>query len=114
MAIKNYLIQSGGTDIFDPEALSLPEGEYAVTNIMFCNVSASDATLDLYVIEDNGTAGDSNKVIYELLIPAKETFTFDTEKLVLNQTDFIRAETKVATVSTSDVVSATVSYMRVS
>jgi hypothetical protein len=114
MAIKNYLIQSGGTDIFDPEALGLPEGEYAVTNIMFCNVSGADATLDLHVVENNGTASDTNKVIYELLIPAKETFTFDTEKLVLNQTDFVRAVTKVATVPTSNVVSATVSYMRVS
>jgi hypothetical protein len=111
MAIKNYAIETGGTDIFSPVALSLPAGEYAITNIMFCNISAADSvTLTLHAIPSGKASTDpETQVIKTLTIPASETFTFDTEKLVLDQTDKVRA-----VASANSRLVATVSYMKVS
>lgn len=117
MAIRNLLINNtpDPVDIFGP-GLSLTGSEYAVTNMMFCNVSAADVTLDLWIVETGGSVGDSSRVINELLIPVGETFSFDTEKIILAPTDRIYAETKTASTGTQvdDAVGVTVSYMRVS
>lgn len=117
MAIRNLLINNtpDPVDVFGP-VMSLSGEEYAVTNMMFCNVSASDVTLDLWIVATGGGVDDSSRVIKELLIPASETFSFDTEKIILTPSDRIYAETKTASSGTQvdDAVGVTISYMRVS
>lgn len=111
MAINNSLITNGaGSDIYvAPGTSPTDEREYAVTCLIFCNYSNDDVSLMLHVVPRGLTPLPDNKVIHDLLIPAGETFTFDTEKLVLNTGDYIRA-----IASSVGRLSATVSSMRVS
>lgn len=113
MAIKNELITSGGGIIFTcPGTVVTDVQEHAVTCMIFCNVSASAATLDLHVIpvgDSLDTANYSDQIIKQLSIPAGETFSFDTEKLVLTTGDRVYAR---ANADSRLVV--TISSMRVS
>ena len=107
MAISNADITTGGVDIFTcPGTLVTDLQEHAVTCLLFCNTSASDVVLNLTATPQAGTA---RKIINELTIPATESFTFDTEKLVLSTGDKISA-----TVSVDGRLVVTVSSFRVS
>lgn len=111
MAISNTLITTGaGTDIFvTPGVSPTDEQEHAVTCAIFCNYSNSDVTLMLHIVPRGLTPLPDNKVIHDLTIPAGETFTFDTEKLVLNTGDYIRAIANAV-----GRLSVTISSMRIS
>lgn len=106
MAIKNETLDTLGKNIF----LCPASEEHAVTCVVFCNYSAVQATISVYAIPSGVVAVNSGSlVIKDLILPAGETFTFDTEKFVLTGGDRIHA---VASANTS--VAATVSSMRVS
>lgn len=111
MAIKSNIISNAGTDIFIcPGTPVTDEQEHAVTCIMFCNSTGNAVTLDLHIVPiTDGTHSQSNKVIHQLSIPAGETFTFDTEKVILTSSERI-----YAVASLSATLSAVVSSMRVS
>lgn len=107
MAISNAAITTGGVDIFTcPGTLVTDVQEHAVTCLLFCNINASDVTLDLTATPQGGTA---RKIINTLTIPATESFTFDTEKLVLSTGDKL-----TATASADSRLVVTVSSFRVS
>lgn len=112
MAIDSTLITTLGQDIFTaPGTPSTDEREYAVTCMMFCNYSADDEILNVWMLAPSPAAvGDVYKVIKDLTIPAGETFTFDTEKVVLSTGERIHARTSNA----NDRLTVTVSSMRVS
>ncbi len=88
MAISSVLITNSASAIF-----TCPVGqEYALTTMFFCNYSASDVTLNsLNLVASGGSASDTNRIIKDLLIPAGETLTFDSEKIVLGGGDFVSA-----------------------
>jgi hypothetical protein len=88
MAIASTLITNSPSAIF-----TVPSGqEVALTTMFFCNYSASDVTLNsLNLVTSGGSASDTNRVVKDLLIPAGETLTFDTEKIVLSSGDFVSA-----------------------
>lgn len=112
MAISNTVVTTGdGLSIFTcPGTPGSDDQEFAVTCVVFCNTSASAVTLDLYAVPAAvATKSTATQIIKELSIPAKETFTFDTEKFVLSSADRLWAVT-----SASDALTATVSSMRVS
>lgn len=111
MAISNTLITTAGVDIFlCPGTAITDEREYAVTCLMFCNYAATDVVLsEVYAVPTGGTVGDLTTIIKDLTIPAGETFSFDTEKLVLATGDRIHAVSDANTKLT-----VTVSSMRVS
>jgi hypothetical protein len=100
MAISNNLITTVASAIYTaPGSVGVDNFEYAVTCMIFCNYDPiNDVTLDVWLVPV-GTPGISNqtKVIHELTIPAGETFTFDTEKLVLATGDRIFAEASANT-----------------
>jgi hypothetical protein len=107
MAISNAAITTGGDDIFTcPGTLGTDVQEHAVTCLIFCNISGSAANLTVTATPQGGSA---RALIQTLPIPATETFTFDTEKLVLSTGDKI-----TATASANSAIVATVSSMRVS
>lgn len=111
MAIQNALVTTLGVDIFTcPGTAVTDEQEHAVTCIMFCNYSANDEVLTINVVPSGASITAATKVIIDLSIPAGETFTFDTEKLVLSTGDKVHAITTTA----DDRITATVSSMRVS
>jgi hypothetical protein len=111
MAIVNAQLQTTQQDI-----LTVPAGDrYAITTIMVCNNDATDdATFDLHFIPSGDPLDNAvTRVINGLTLPAGETFTFDSEKVVLGPGD------KVSFVASPDIggnltdLSATVSYLEV-
>jgi hypothetical protein len=122
MAISNKLIKKPGsvTQFNEPDIFTCPGNaedfqEHAVTCIVFCNYTgdsvnpAISSTLTVYAIQNGDAQSEKHTIIKELLIPAGETFTFDTEKLVLSSGDIIRAFA-----SEDNAIACTVSSMRVS
>ena len=106
MAIRNETLDAVGKNLF-----LCPVGEeHAVTCVVFCNFSLSQVTINVHVVPTGVSAvGTDSIVMKELLLPAGETFTFDTEKFVLTGGDRIHA-----TASAGSAVTATISSMRVS
>lgn len=88
MAISSTLITNSPNTIF-----TVPSGqEVALTTLFFCNYSGSDVTLQsLNLVPNGNSASDTNRIIKDLSIPAGETLTFDTEKIVLSSGDFVSA-----------------------
>lgn len=108
MAIRNAALLTGGTTIFTcPGTLVTDVQEHAVTCLIFCNIDSNDANLDLSAYSQE--TGNTMKLINSLIVPAGETFTFDTEKLVLTTGDYL-----VASPSANDRLVVTVSSFRVS
>lgn len=107
MAIVNTTIGSTDTTIYTSS------GNNAITTIIVCNTSAfnpssptaNTSLLYMYAVPSGGTAGLANIIVNGLPVPAGETVSFDQEKIVLANGDFIVAKTDsasnlVATVST--------------
>jgi hypothetical protein len=99
MAITSNLVTVLGSAIFTaPGTVGSDDREYAVTCMMFCNYSADDVVLNLYLLAPlPSTISNTTKVIHNLTIPAGETFTFDTEKIVLGSQERIWATADVNT-----------------
>jgi len=110
MAINTVLI--GATDTI---ALQVPPGlKYALTTILVCNYAATtdpsnDSSFDMHVIKTaGGVKGNLNKVLNNIEMPAQETFSFNTERLILEEGD------RVVLISPdSDKLSAVISYLEV-
>jgi len=118
MAIENGQL----TDL--TELLVVPAGKtYAITSIMVCNTyspndanpETHDASFDMHFVKD-GQSRDIQitGVIRELTIPAGETFTFDSEKIILSEGDklvFV-AQPGIYASNATD-LAASVSYLEV-
>ena len=112
MAIQSTAIGSTDTDI-----LTVPAGKtYAVLTIMVCNTEPAnpihlehgESQFDMHLIPNGGAKSNTNMVINDLVLPAGETFTFDSEKVVLAAGD------KITMLGASPtVLSATVSFLEV-
>lgn len=119
MAIQNSAVTELGNNIFVcPGTLGTDIQEHAATCMIFCNVSAFSVSVNVWVIPEGNPrssdfAGDAppNQIIKSLEIPAGETVTFDTEKLVLTTGDSIHA---LVEPGQANRLIATVSSMRVS
>ena len=95
MAIKSSFIETTGTDL-----VTVPSSEnWAITTIIICNTFAVDptddqvgkASFDLHLFQDGASATDVNRVINGLELQAGETFTFDSEKIILSEGEKIYA-----------------------
>ena len=122
MAIINAQLTDIPLDILDPDGNvaapftgGVPQGKsYAITNILVCNVSSSDnAQFTMHLIP-YGDALDLSvtTVVRNLELPPGETFTFDSERIILDEGDKI---TFVATPASGGLttLAATVSYLEV-
>ena len=87
MAVKGFRLQNADLTLLEP-----PFGQsLAITNIMVCNNSNSDsASFSMHLvaagdpISDGTVPGPTNsRVINNLTLAPEETFTFDSEKIVL-------------------------------
>jgi len=125
MAISSVAVANTDTDLilvpdpfvgWDPATSDQPPVRYAITTIMVCNtwvpnpVHEEDGltTFDMHLVKRDEPKSDTNKVINVLELPAGETFTFDSEKVVLESGD------KIVIVGDSPTnLSATVSYLEV-
>ena len=102
------------------EALTVPASKsYAITNILVCNNGTSTASFDMHLIpQSSSLSNDVTRVINNLELPPGETFTFDSEKIVLEVGDKISfvaepQSTEPAAVAGNTCLAATVSYLEV-
>jgi len=89
MAIENLQLDGTTQDL-----LEAPAGKtYAITSIMVCNTyspsgaapASNNAQFDMHFRKDNQPLDVATTiVIRELDLPAGETFTFDSEKVILS------------------------------
>ena len=64
----------------------------AVTSIHLCNITSSDATIDIYLLPNDGSTTvptENNKIYNQLTIPATDSYVIDTEKMILANGDKI-------------------------
>lgn len=109
MAIQNTILQNIPTTIYTcPGIPTTDEQEHAVTCMIFCNTSGSDATLSIFAVPDGATY-TQGQIVKDLVVPAGETLSMDSEKIILSTADTIQA---IASPTLS--VIATVSTVRVS
>jgi hypothetical protein len=93
MAIEHKFI-----GITETALLTVPAAkQYAITTIIVCNThvpNPSDdqeglATFDLHLIPNGQSRGDINRIINQMSLRAGETFTFDSEKIIIESSDSI-------------------------
>jgi hypothetical protein len=110
MAIVNQQLTTTQLDM-----ITVPANKsYAITNILVCNNGVATASFDMHLIPQSSSLSNAvTRVINNLELPPGETFTFDSEKIVLEVGD------KIAFVAEPDIgssltnLSATVSYLEV-
>ena len=111
MAIVNAQLTTTALNI-----LTVPvEKNYAITNILVCNTSlTSSANFDMHLIPFGDPLSNAiTTVVRSLVLPPGETFTFDSERIILDQGD------KITFVAGPDIglgltnLAATVSYLEV-
>lgn len=106
MAIQSTAIGTSNTDLYTSS------GNTAVTCIWVCNTATYnplDPTsgltyLDLHFVKQGAGITNANLIVNQLPVPAGETVTFDTEKIILDNGDRVVASTAspanlVATIS---------------
>jgi len=103
----------------DTTVLTVPTGKrYAITTLMVCNTQpedtggSNDSTFDLHFVPSGQTKGtddpNANMILNDLKVAGADTFSFDTEKMVLDEGDKIIASGQ----SPANLV-MTVSYLEV-
>lgn len=110
MAIQSTAIGTTATPLYTSS------GSNAITNIMFCNTvpynpaspNTGLAYLTVYLVKNTESPTTTNTVVNYMPIPAGETFSFDSEKIILSNGDSVQALADV----TATLV-ATVSYLSV-
>jgi len=116
MAISNAKVTFPGSAVFIAGG-TLPNDpqEYALTSMIFCNDSYNPVDVDVYVVPQGEAINASSpgitskhKIVNNLTIPATETVTFDTEKLILRTGDQVFAQA-----STNNRLVVTFSYLRI-
>lgn len=129
MAVKSIQLENTYVDILDPTHAqaspydgAVPEGKsYAITNLLVCNNGSSDVYFDLHIVPFGVTLSNNvTRVLNNLTLPGGETFTLDSEKIVLEAGDrlVLRADPDNGTGAgpyggNKTDLSATVSYLEV-
>jgi len=86
MAIVNQQLKTTKVDML----LVPADTSYAITNILVCNNGDATASFDLHLIPQSSQLDNTEtRVINNLELPAGETFTFDSEKIVLEAGDTV-------------------------
>ena len=112
-------IVNGKINQTDTVLLTVPSGlRYAITTILICNTASADTggnndtTFDLHFVPNGQAKGNadpnSNQVLNNLVVAGADTFTFDSEKIVLEGGDRVIAVSQAP----SNLV-ATISYLEV-
>lgn len=97
MSIDNKQISDTPTELLIVPTGFTPPKRYAITAIMICNTADPDPTdetvgtvsVDMHFIKGGTPRSMVNMVINGLELRAGETFSFDTEKIILDEGDKI-------------------------
>ena len=102
MSIEQQTITTSGSTLFTSS------GSNAITAMYFMNDHSGTVVIQLHVVKSGGSISSANKIIKDLSIAAGDTYVIDTEKLLLDNGDTIRA-----TADVDSVVNVTTSYIGV-
>ena len=91
----------------------------AVTVMIFCNTATPDpanettnsVALELHVVKNGVAISSANAIVKGLVVPAGETIFFDTERLVLDDGDYVSG--KLTSINGTGSITATVSALTV-
>jgi hypothetical protein len=94
-------------------------GTTALTVMIFCNTATPNSadetenavSLELHVVKSGTAISSANAIVKGLVVPAGETVFFDTERLVLDNGDFVSG--KLVAVNGSGSITSTVSALAV-
>lgn len=76
--------------------LFLASGQTAVTTVIFCNVTTNtNVTIDGYCVPNGSNANSSTQIMKALPLTAGETFSLDSERLILENGDALYAQASV-------------------
>jgi len=106
MAIAQSVVSTSSSTLYSSSGTS------AVTAMYFMNNHTQTIVIQLHVVTSGNTISTNNKIIKDLSIAAGDTYVIDTERLVLDDGDSIRA-TSDTDDGGSAVVYATISYIGV-
>jgi hypothetical protein len=71
-------------------AVANTSGYYSIIkNIIICNTTGTDATIDIYSVASGGTAAASNQIFSDLNVKSNETISIDSS-LVLAQDESLQ------------------------
>jgi|Laugresbdmm110sn_1035088.scaffolds.fasta_scaffold00053_25 hypothetical protein len=96
MALVSTILTNSALPISDDLASSS-----AVTVMLFCNYNTPSSVdsalgrqwLEVYAVKDGDSPGTANKLMHRVPLDAGDTFTFSTERIVLDAHDRIHANT---------------------
>jgi hypothetical protein len=110
MAIVNAQLTTTQLDM-----ITVPASKsYAITNIMVCNNGSTPASFDMHFVPQSSSLSNSvTRVINNLELPVGETFTFDSERVVLEVGDKLAFVAEPDSGAGLTALSATVSYLEV-
>jgi len=79
--------------IIDTTLLTVPVGKrYAITNVLVCNTAtsgANDTVFDMHLVKSGEPKSIANMILRSCPVPVGETFTFDNEKIILEEGDSV-------------------------
>lgn len=127
MAIENISFSGldGSLNPIVDTLLQVPtSSNYAITTVIVCNTYTPDpsdpdlgeSSFDLHLVPASeiisagtvaGAVADNNRIIKELTLKAGESYSFDSEKVILEEGD------AVAVAGDSAFLSATISYLEI-
>lgn len=109
MAITNTRLTT-----VDPTTVFQAVGQQAITVIYLCNTGNADVSVNVFCVnsDDSVGASEDNMIYNQLLITAGnaspgggDTYVISTEKLILDNNDFIGVEANIANMITVTVSS---------
>ena len=84
-----------------------PDTETAISTIFFCNTSETQYDdFWVYGVPTGETAGDDNVILLKVRVDPTDTFTMDTERIILGAGDKLQAKSVYGTINS--IVSAAV------
>ena len=102
MAITNSLITTG-----DAQSVYVSDGDNDITTMYLCNTDTTARTFDVYVVPSGNTLTTlSHRVYSGIQLQTGDTYVIESEKLILQDGDSIRANTDA-----SNAISVTVSHI---
>jgi hypothetical protein len=117
MAINNILVSPTDYTLITVPANS----SYAVTTVMICNTYTANpadplegsVTFDLHIVPVGQALQPKNRVVSKFVLPAGETFTINSERIVLSAGDYVVVNCDYPGTPDPYYVSATISYLEV-
>ena len=83
MAISNTILATTLGNVY------VSSGSSAVTAIYLCNIDGSAQNFNLYAVPSGGSADNTTQIYANVSIVSEDTYVIDTEKLIMEDGDYL-------------------------